>query len=179
MLSPAAASCRAGSRAAGSTGSGVSRQRGAAAAACRPSCLREEHPRDRDEPTEASRGEQGAPALLTLFKGSPVVCGRKEAAQCWEGARHPPAGWGWQGTAVTGCGGRIPCSDVWLWLASSSPHSLPRLSAVWACLGAGCPYRCRSFPAIRGARLGGSGAQRVPPLLWLCHRFVTEQPGLR
>lgn len=115
-------------QAAGSTGSRVSRQRGAAAAACRPSCLREEHPRDGDEPQEASRGERGAPALLALFKGSPVLCGRKEAARGWEGARHPPAGRGWQGTAVTGRGGRVPCSDGWLRLASSSPHSLPRRS---------------------------------------------------
>lgn len=59
---------------------------------------------------------------------SKVLCRRKEAAQGWEGAQHPTAGWGWQGTAVTGCGGRVPCSEGWLRLALSSPHSLPQLS---------------------------------------------------
>lgn len=170
MLSPAAASCP--------PGSWQHRQQGQQAAGCRGCSVPAFLP-----PGRASEGRGRAAGGFAWGAGRP---GPPRPLQRQPGALREEGSGAGLGRGSASPGGAGVAGDsgdrAWgtrpllRWVAAARfvlPAQPP--PAVSACLGAGCPYLCRSFPEIRGARLDGSRAQRGPPQL----RSVTEQPGLR
>lgn len=165
MLSPAAASCP--------PGSWQHRQQGQQAAGCRGCSVPAFLP-----PGRASEGRgraAGGFAWGAGRPGPPRPLQRQPGALWEEGSgaglgrgSASPGGAGVAGDSGDRAWGTRP---LLRWVAAARfvlPAQPP--PAVSACLGAGCPYLCRSFPEIRGARLDGSRAQRGPPPAPVCHR---------